>query len=75
MSGTPGTPLSADEERVLELLGEGRSSNEMAATLGMSPDKLREHVQSMLDKFQAHSRLELLAKTGRLRSPPFPPTL
>jgi DNA-binding CsgD family transcriptional regulator len=66
MSGTPGTPLSADEERVLELLGKGRSLEEMAATLGMSPDKIREQVQSLLDKFQVQTRLELLRKTGRL---------
>jgi DNA-binding CsgD family transcriptional regulator len=62
----PETPLTPDEERVLQLLVEGRKSGEMAATLGISPDKLREHVQSMMTKFQVQTRLELLAKTGRL---------
>jgi DNA-binding CsgD family transcriptional regulator len=33
--GTPATPLTAHEERVLRLVVEGRTGKEIAATLGV----------------------------------------
>jgi DNA-binding CsgD family transcriptional regulator len=60
--GTPGTPLTAHEERVLRLLVEGRTGKEIAATLGVSPDVVRGHVQSILEKLGVHSRLEAASR-------------
>jgi DNA-binding NarL/FixJ family response regulator len=71
--GTPEAPLTPDEERVLQLFAEWRRVDEIAATLGVSSEEVRGHVQSLLDKFQVHSRLELLRKTG-LFKPPFGPS-
>jgi len=43
---------------VLEPFALGRTLEEMADVLAMSPDTVRGHVQSILDKLQVHSRLE-----------------
>jgi DNA-binding CsgD family transcriptional regulator len=50
--------LTEEEKRVLEPFALGRTLEEMADVLAMSPDTLRGHVQSILDKLQVHSRLE-----------------
>lgn len=49
---------------MLEFLARGTSGKEIAADLAISPEMVREHVQSILVKLQAHSRLE---------PPPLPP--
>jgi DNA-binding NarL/FixJ family response regulator len=52
---TPGTPLTADEEQVLRLLIEGHTRQETSATLGLSPEIVRAHVQVILVKLQVQS--------------------
>jgi ATP-dependent Clp protease ATP-binding subunit ClpC len=47
---------------VLRLLVQGRTSKEIAATLGVSPDVVRGHVQSILVKLGVHSRLEAASR-------------
>jgi DNA-binding CsgD family transcriptional regulator len=59
----PGTPLTEHEERVLRLLVEGRTSKEIAARLGVSPDVVRGYVQSILVKLGVHSRLEAASRS------------
>jgi DNA-binding CsgD family transcriptional regulator len=59
----PGTPLTEHEERVLRLLVEGRTSKEIAARLGVSPDVVRGYVQSILAKLGVHSRLEAASRS------------
>jgi DNA-binding CsgD family transcriptional regulator len=70
---TQGTPLTADEERVLHLLAEGRASEEIAATLGVSRNTVRRLVQNILVKLGAHSRLEAVARYRRPDAPTRPP--
>jgi two-component system, NarL family, nitrate/nitrite response regulator NarL len=50
--------LTPREREVLALLAGGASSVDMARRLGISPNTLRTHVQSVLTKLQVHSRLE-----------------
>jgi two-component system, NarL family, nitrate/nitrite response regulator NarL len=50
--------LTRREREVLALLAQGASSADMARRLGISPNTLRTHVQSVLTKLQVHSRLE-----------------
>ena len=74
-TAAPQTPLTRDEERVRQLLVEGRTGEEIVATLGISRHTFRQHVQSILVKFQVHSRLELTVRWARLNPepPPLPP--
>jgi NMD protein affecting ribosome stability and mRNA decay len=48
---------------VLKLLVVGRNGKEIAADLAISPETVREHVQSILAKLQVHSRLEAAARS------------
>jgi DNA-binding NarL/FixJ family response regulator len=50
------------QREVLALLAEGRGSKDIADLLGLSLDSVRNHVQHLLVRFDAHSKLELLAK-------------
>lgn len=65
ISSTPTEPqadgLTAREWQVLELLAQGLSTNEIANTLTISPSTVRNHVQSVLEKLEVHSRLEAIA--------------
>ena len=61
---TPGIEtLTEEEKRVLKLLARGAPGNEIAADLAISPEMVRERVQSILAKLQVHSRLEAAART------------
>jgi len=48
---------------VLKLLARGTPGNEIAGDLAISPEMVREHVQSILAKLQVHSRLEAVARS------------
>jgi two-component system nitrate/nitrite response regulator NarL len=50
--------LTAREREVLSLLVQGVSGNRLSKRLGVSPNTVRTHVQSILTKLQVHSRLE-----------------
>ena len=50
--------LSARETAVLRLLSQGRSTQQIAAQLGISPVTVRNHVQRVLSKLDSHTRLE-----------------
>jgi DNA-binding NarL/FixJ family response regulator len=66
--------LTPRELEVLAMLVEGLTGPEMAARLGVSPNTIRTHVQSILTKLQVHSRLEAAAFAVRhgLVPPPSP---
>jgi PAS domain S-box-containing protein len=51
-------PLTSREGEVLGLLVTGKGTKEMAATLGISPATVRTHVENILHKLGARSRLE-----------------
>jgi two-component system nitrate/nitrite response regulator NarL len=58
--------LTRRERDVLELLDRGRSTDEMAAELGLARDTVRTHVQSLLDKMQVTDRVHAVLEARRL---------
>lgn len=73
----PGWDLTARELEILQLLGEGLSNAAIAARLVVSVHTVRNHVQNLLSKLGAHSKLEALVialREGLLRGDwPRPP--
>ena len=59
-------PLTARELEVLRMLASGVSTHAAAEMLGISTATLRAHVQAILRKLGAHSRLEAVAEAARL---------
>ncbi|TME27323.1 MAG: response regulator transcription factor [Chloroflexi bacterium] len=59
-------PLTGRELEVLRLLASGTSTTAAAESLGISTATLRAHVQAVLRKLGAHSRLEAVAEAARL---------
>jgi len=59
-------PLTTRELEVLRLLAGGTSTTAAAESLGISTATLRAHVQAVLRKLGAHSRLEAVAEAARL---------
>ena len=53
--------LTPRERQVLALLVQGASGEAISKPLGISPNTVRTHVQSILTKLQVHSRLEAAA--------------
>ena len=58
--------LSARELHVLRLLSGGLRTEAIAQRLSLSPNTVRNHVQSILEKLDAHSKLEAVTKAIRL---------
>jgi len=56
-----GLQLSAREQEVLHAIVAGRPTKQIAAQLGLSTNTVRTHVQKVLRKLGAHSRLEAAA--------------
>jgi two-component system nitrate/nitrite response regulator NarL len=56
-----GRNLTPRELEVLEMLARGVGGREIARELGVAPNTVRTHVQSILSKLQVHSRLEAAA--------------
>lgn len=52
--------LTPREREIMSLMAEGRSPEEIAETLGMSPNTLRTHMQNVLTKLGVHSKVEAL---------------
>lgn len=70
--GGIGGRLSRREKEVLQFLAEGRSNESIADELVLSPHTVRNHVQNIIQKLGAHSKLEavaIAARTGVLGSP------
>jgi two-component system nitrate/nitrite response regulator NarL len=53
--------LTAREHEALRCLARGESSKQLARSMGVSPSTGRTHVQNLLRKLEAHTRLEALA--------------
>ncbi|MBI4287495.1 MAG: response regulator transcription factor [Chloroflexi bacterium] len=58
----PGEPgeLTAREQEVLRLIAEGRTTNEIAEALTLSPHTVRRHRDHIMDKLNLHSKAELI---------------
>ena len=52
--------LTRQERRVLQLIAEGQSSKEIAATLGLSPNTVHSHRTSVMAKLDIHKDTDLV---------------
>lgn len=60
-----GASLTARERETLSLLADGASTDEMATRLGVARNTVRNHVQRILDKLGARSKLEAVSIARR----------
>ena len=58
--------LTRREREVVHLLADGHSTREIAALLSISVSTVRSHIEHILRKLHAHSRLEAVAVSRRL---------
>jgi PAS domain S-box-containing protein len=68
MLSTPPMPhidLTANETAVLRLLVEGKSTTEIGETLHVSKATVRNHIEHVLHKLSAHSRMEAVLRAIR----------
>lgn len=70
----PSTDLTAREREILTLIAEGLTNGAIATRLFISVNTVRNHVQSLLTKLNAHSKLEALSVAIRdgVIAPPGP---
>jgi NarL family two-component system response regulator LiaR len=61
------SPLTAREWEVVDLLCEGRSTDEIAESLVLSNETVRSHVKNLMRKLGARSRAEAVALAQRMR--------
>lgn len=54
--------LTAAESQVMQLLIDGYTSKEIAALRFNSPNTVRNHIQSILNKMEVHTRLQAVLK-------------
>jgi len=54
--------LTPRQQQVLLALARGASTKEMAASLGLAPETVRNHVRRLLRSLRVHSRLEAVAE-------------
>jgi DNA-binding CsgD family transcriptional regulator/ABC-type phosphate/phosphonate transport system substrate-binding protein len=67
---TGDVPLTRREQQVLTQIGQGQSTKEIAAALGISPKTVEFHRANLLRKFEVRSSAQLIARAGRHISPP-----
>ncbi|OLF07873.1 response regulator transcription factor [Actinophytocola xanthii] len=63
--GSGGVALTAREQQTLVLLAGGASTDEIGERLGVTRNTVRNHVQRILDKLNARSKLEAVAIARR----------
>ena len=62
---SPAPKLTPRQDQVLQLLGEGASTDQIAAMLHLSKETVRNHIRHILRALGAHSRLEAVALAHR----------
>lgn len=60
-TGPPGCRLTARERDVLSLVAHGKTNNEIAAKLSVSPETVRSHIRNAMAKTETHTRAQLVA--------------
>jgi PAS domain S-box-containing protein len=65
LSAAAASPLTQRQQEVLELLARGQSTRQMAASLHLSRETIRNHIRDVLRGLGAHSRIEALAEARR----------
>lgn len=63
----PDKPLSSRESDVLSLLARGRTYEQVGSELGITVNTVRNHIRSIYEKLQVHSRSEAVSKALRAR--------
>jgi PAS domain S-box-containing protein len=58
--------LTPRQHEVLRMLGEGRTTEQMAAEMGVSPETVRNHIKGLLTELRVKSRLEAVLSGYRL---------
>lgn len=58
-----GPGLTSREKDVLRLLARGKTNNEIATELFVSPETVRSHIRNAMAKTQTHTRAQLVAVT------------
>jgi PAS domain S-box-containing protein len=58
--------LTPRQNEVLQLLGQGAATEDIASMLHLSKETVRNHVRNILRELQAHSRLEAVARAHGL---------
>jgi DNA-binding NarL/FixJ family response regulator len=64
-SAGPDPSLTAREREILMLTAQGRTSQDVADEMSLSVHTVRNHLQAVMRKLDAHSRLEAVAKAVR----------
>jgi DNA-binding CsgD family transcriptional regulator len=64
---TNGAALTRREVEILHMIADGLKTRAIALRLHVSPATVRNHVQNILHKLDAHSRLEAVAHALRVR--------
>jgi PAS domain S-box-containing protein len=59
------SPLTPRQQQVLELLVSGQSTRQIAASLHLSRETIRNHVRDLLRALGTHSRIEAVAEARR----------
>jgi PAS domain S-box-containing protein len=59
------SPLTPRQQQVLELLVSGQSTRQIAASLHLSPETIRNHIRDLLSALGTHSRVEAIAEARR----------
>ena len=59
------SPLTPRQQQVLELLAGGQSTRQIAASLHLSRETIRNHVRDLLRALGTHSRIEAVAEARR----------
>jgi DNA-binding NarL/FixJ family response regulator len=61
-------PLTDKEERILQLIAEGKSNKQIGATVFLAEGTVKNYVSRIMDKLHARSRTELAVRAvGRRR--------
>lgn len=59
------SPLTDRERQVLELVAQGQTNKEIAASLSIAENTVRAHLRNILDKLHVHNRLQAAALARR----------
>ncbi len=60
--------LTDHQRRILDLMSQGHTYDEIGAVLRISPETVRKHLQNVCAKLNVSSRAEAIAKYARVRS-------
>jgi PAS domain S-box-containing protein len=64
-TGAAGSALTPRQREVLALLAEGASTTQIAATLGLAEETVRNHIRQLLRRLGVHTRLAAVAHARR----------